>query len=116
MTTGYNIACALHPSLVSIPFYAIPISLSIIHRIFYLLVYIYSVQHHLLWQKLSCTGVSTKVLNLLINTYAKARCCIRLEGGTTASFRCDVGVRQGCPILFTLFTCDLLDVLREGES
>ena len=34
MTTGYNIACALHPSLVSIPFYAIPISLSIIHRIF----------------------------------------------------------------------------------
>ena len=38
MTTGYNIACALHPSLVSIPFYAIPISLSIIHRIFYLLV------------------------------------------------------------------------------
>ena len=39
MTTGYNIACALHPSLVSIPFYAIPISLSIIHRIFYLLVY-----------------------------------------------------------------------------
>ena len=39
MTTGYNIACALLPSLVSIPFYAIPISLSIIHRIFYLLVY-----------------------------------------------------------------------------
>ena len=38
MTTGYNIACALHLSLVSIPFYAIPISLSIIHRIFYLLV------------------------------------------------------------------------------
>ena len=38
MTTGYNIACALLPSLVSIPFYAIPISLSIIHRIFYLLV------------------------------------------------------------------------------
>ena len=39
MTTGYNIACALLPSLVSIPFYAIPISLSIIHRNFYLLVY-----------------------------------------------------------------------------
>ena len=38
MTTGYNIACALLPSPVSIPFYAIPISLSIIHRIFYLLV------------------------------------------------------------------------------
>ena len=34
-----------------------------------------SVQHHLLWQKLSCIGVSMKVLNLLINTYAKARCC-----------------------------------------
>ena len=40
MTTGYNIACALHPGLVSIPFYAIPISLSIIHKIFYLLVLI----------------------------------------------------------------------------
>ena len=40
MTTGYNIACALLPSLVSVPFYAIPISLSIIHRIFYLLVHI----------------------------------------------------------------------------
>ena len=38
MTTGYNIACALHPGLVSIPLYAIPISLSIIHRIFYLLI------------------------------------------------------------------------------
>ena len=38
MTTGYNIACALHPSLVSIPFYAIPISLSTIYRNFYLLV------------------------------------------------------------------------------
>ena len=34
MTTGYNIACALLLSLVSIPFYAIPLSLSIIHRIF----------------------------------------------------------------------------------
>ena len=38
VAAGYNIACALLPSLVSIPFYAIPISLSIIHRIFYLLV------------------------------------------------------------------------------
>ena len=28
MTTGYNIACTLHSSLVSVPFYAIPISLS----------------------------------------------------------------------------------------
>ena len=44
MTTGYNILCTLHPSLVSIPFYAIPIPLSIIHRIFYLLVIIAMLQ------------------------------------------------------------------------
>ena len=30
-----------------------------------------SVRHHLLWQKLSCIEVTTKLLNLLINTYAK---------------------------------------------
>ena len=31
MTTGYNTACTLHPSLVSVPFCAIPISLSKIY-------------------------------------------------------------------------------------
>ena len=60
--------------------------------------------------------MSTKLLKLLIDTYAKARCCVQLDGHHhTESFRCDVGVRQGCPlssILFILFTYDLLDALK----
>ena len=74
-----------------------------------------SVQHHLLWQKLSSIGVSTKLLKLLIDTYAKGRCCVQLRSNLTESFKCDVGVRQGCPlspILFILFTCDLLHELK----
>ena len=69
-------------------------------------------RHHLLWQKLSCIEVTTKLLNLLINTYAKLHSTGR---GHYGSFRCDISVQQGCPsssILFTLFTCDLLDALK----
>ena len=70
-----------------------------------------SVHHQLLWYKLSTIGVSTNFLRLLIDIYTNAQSCIQLNGKYTDSFLCSIGVRQGCPlspILFTLFTHDLL--------
>ena len=75
-----------------------------------------SVHHQLLWYKLSTIGVSTNCLRLLMNIYANAQSCIHLIGKYTDSFLCSIGVREGCPlspILFTLFTHDLLDEIRK---
>ena len=75
-----------------------------------------SVHHQLLWHKLSSIGVSTKLLKLLIDIYRNAKSCIQLCGKYTNSFICNTGVRQGCPlspILFTLFTSDLLDEIKQ---
>ena len=75
-----------------------------------------SVHHQLLWHKLSSIGVSTKLLKLLIDIYRNAKSCIQLCGKYTDSFICNTGVRQGCPlspILFTLFTSDLLDEIKQ---
>ena len=75
-----------------------------------------SVHHQLLWYKLSTIGVSTNFLRLLIDIYTNAQSCIQLNGKYTDSFLCSIGVRQGCPlspILFTLFTHDLLVEIRK---
>ena len=55
-------------------------------------------------------------MRLLIDIYANAQSCIQLNGKYTDSFLCSIGVRQGCPlspILFTLFTHDLLVEIRK---
>ena len=51
-----------------------------------------------------------------MSIYANAQSCIQLNGRHTESFFCSVGVRQGCPlspILFNLFTHDLLNEIRQ---
>ena len=76
-----------------------------------------TIPHNCLFYKLSCLGLSTKMIRILQATYNNSNC--RIFDGTSFSdpFPIEVGVKQGCilsPILFSLFLNDLVDNLPFG--
>ena len=69
-----------------------------------------TINHHLLWTKLSTIGLSRKILNILQNMYAKAAARVTINNNLSTPFQCSRGVRQGYNlslILFSLFISDL---------
>ena len=71
-----------------------------------------SLNHDLLWAKLSTFGVSVKLLSILKHMYS-------YDGYTSSEFRCAKGVRQGCPLsplLFCLFISDLDYTLKSSST
>ena len=69
-----------------------------------------TINHHLLWTKLSTIGLSRKMLNILQNMYAKAAARVTINNILSTPFQYSRGVRQGCNlslILFSLFISDL---------
>ena len=77
-----------------------------------------SINHNLLWLKLSAMGISTKMLKLQ-HMYRTARSVVSYDGFTSSEFPCHKGVRQGCPLsplLFSLFISDLEHELLANSS
>ena len=75
-----------------------------------------SINHSLLFAKLASLSMSSKLLRLITNMYAKAESCVLVNGEYTEFIKCNVGVRQGCPmspILFILYLHDLMQELRD---
>ena len=78
-----------------------------------------SINHNLLWLKLSAMGIGTKMLRLLQHMYRTARSVVSYDGFTSSEFPCHKGVRQGCPLsplLFFLFISDLEHELLANSS
>ena len=74
-----------------------------------------SINHDLMWFKLSTIGLSTKMLEMLQPMYGNARSVVSYDGYT----ECQKGVRQGCPLsplLFFLFVSDLEGTLKSNGS
>lgn len=72
-----------------------------------------------LFYKLSCLGLSSKIIRILQNAYNNTES--RIWDGSTFSdsFSVDVGVKQGCilsPILFSIYLNDLVDELPGGVN
>lgn len=69
-----------------------------------------SISHHLLWHKLNSLGVSSKILNILIDFYAASFTSIKTEDGFTDKVKISCGVLQGdvlSPLLFLLVISDM---------
>lgn len=69
--------------------------------------------------KLSCIGISTKIINLLSSYYVGTTAGVWCKEGVTESFETKMGLRQGCilsPLMFSLFINDLPEVLEGGCS
>ena len=59
-----------------------------------------------LWSKLIKHNVNGRVLNVIYNTYTKAKSCIKINDSCMSDFECNQGVRQGenlLPLLFAIF-------------
>ena len=69
-----------------------------------------SINHKLLWEKLTSMGMSSKLLSILQAMYANATSRVVVNSKFSSAFPCMKGVRQGCnlsPLLFSLFISDL---------
>ena len=75
-----------------------------------------SVNHDLLWFKLTQCGIDGKFLRVLQFMYKNISLCVKLHGKFTNWFPSDIGVRQGdvlSPTLFSLFVNDLANEIKQ---
>ena len=78
-----------------------------------------TVNHKLLWGKLTSYGLSSTMLNILQSMYNQASSRVTLNSETSDEFLYRKGVCQGCnlsPLLFSLFINDLEKYLLENNS
>lgn len=76
-----------------------------------------TIDRNALIYKLSCLGVSTRMLAVLRNLYKGTTASVWCREGVTEEFDTKVGLRQGCvlsPLLFSLFVNDLPEALEGG--
>ena len=62
-----------------------------------------TVPRAVLWQVLEELGVAGRILNVIKSLYALDSAAVRSSQGISAIFRCLMGVKQGCPLIPTLF-------------
>ena len=78
-----------------------------------------SIPRHCLWQVLKSKGITGDILSCLKSAYDKDEACVLTGGGLTDSFRCTMGVKQGCPaspLLFGLYIDNIEALLREAKD
>ena len=78
-----------------------------------------SVPRDSLWQVLADMGVTGDILECLKSIYDKDEACVLTGEGLTDSFRCTIGVKQGCPaspLLFGLYIDKIEQLLRDAKD
>ena len=73
------------------------------------------IPHDCLFYRLIKEGVHGRMLKVLQSMYEKLRSSVRVEGGITKYFTCNIGTRQGCMLstfLFSLFINQLIYELK----
>jgi hypothetical protein len=69
-----------------------------------------------LWYKLLLSGVSGKMMRVIMDMYKTVSSCVKGGQGVTNSFDCVLGVRQGeslSPFLFAIYVNDLEKTMRD---
>lgn len=72
------------------------------------------INHIYLFYKLSQQGVHGKMYSILKNMYLNLEACVKVTGGLSEAFKCNIGTRQGCmlsPFLFSLYLNTLIETL-----
>ena len=77
--------------------------------------------HQKLWNSLVRNGVKqdSKLLQVLRSMYDKLKSCVKLNGGLTEFFNCDIGTKQGCvssTVIFLHFINDLIAHLKKNSG
>lgn len=75
-----------------------------------------SVPHNRLWEKLNQLGLSSKILNLLVNFYSNTHMRVRCSGNLSSPINITEGVLQGeilSPLLFSLYISDIVKYLKQ---
>ncbi len=78
-----------------------------------------SISRPLLMQKLSTVGIGSKMYNIIFSMYENVKSCISLNGISSDTFSCQIGLREGeslSPILFSLYINDLNDYLSSSSN
>ena len=69
-----------------------------------------SVPRQCLWEVLASLSVQGDILSCLKSVYERDEACVLTQAGLTEAFRCNAGVKQGCPaspLLFGLYIHEL---------
>ena len=77
------------------------------------------VVHENLWYKLYKCGVNGKILEIIMSMYSAVRSRVFLDGNSSHSFECKLGVRQGeclSPFLFAIYINDLEENISETNA
>ena len=70
-------------------------------------------------QKITESGVTGKILNIIKTMYSNIKSCVIVNGQTSIFFPCSTGVRQGenlSPVLFSLYLNDLESALIKNNN
>ena len=70
-----------------------------------------------LWSKLIKYNINGKCLKLIKNMYGNIKSAVKVNGTSSNSFPCNIGVRQGetlSPLMFSLYLNDLHDFISNS--
>jgi hypothetical protein len=76
-----------------------------------------SVIRQKIWDRLFHLGIRGKILHSLVSYYKNVSSRLKFQEGVSASFACNMGVKQGCPLspfLFGVFIEILHDAVQEA--